>query len=463
MNKKEAKEKIKKSHFGNESKKALTAWIEQESIGSVGMGLFDVPPIIERAEGPYLYDCDGNGYLDFLSGFSVSSLGNNNENIRRILVEQSKKLTHYFDFPHPERIKLAKNLNNKSGIIEKTNVVFGVTGSDAIELAIRAARHYTGKPYILTAFGDYHGVTYGTAGLTTKGGSHQYFHPIRPNNDVGYFPFPHQYRKPNDKYPGYDINSLKIFQQMLEGKETPYTDGFHNINNVAAILVEPFQSSAGYYIPPKEYLQILRKIADRHGMILIVDEIQNGLGRSGKLWAYQHSGIVPDIICTSKALGGGLPLSAIIGKEKIFSTWSPGAYVSTQAGNALACSAGNYVLDTISNQSFLDQVNQKGRYFFKSIKKLKKKYKLIGYVDNCGLYTGVEIVRNNKTKEPAGIESNYIRDLCVKEGLLFEKGGYYHNRLQLIPPLNIDLNDLKKCIDILDMVFEKTSKKFKIE
>lgn len=329
MDKKEAKKKIKNSHFGIKVKKSLSEWIDQESIGSVGMGLFDVPPVMERAEGPYLYDCDNKQYVDFLSGFSVSAFGNNNEDIRNIIIKQSKKLTHYFDFPHPQRIKLAKKLNDVSGIKEKTNVIFGVTGSDAIELAIRAARYFTGKPYILTAFGDYHGVTYGTAGLTTKGGLHQYFHPVQPNNDTGYFPFPHSYRKPTDKFPGYNLNSLKIFQQMLEGKETPYTDGLYNVNNVAAILVEPFQSSAGYYVPPKEYLQILREIANRHGMLLIVDEIQNGLGRSGKMWAYEHSGIEPDMICTSKALGGGLPLSAVIGKESILSKWSPTAYVST--------------------------------------------------------------------------------------------------------------------------------------
>ena len=158
---------------------------------------------------------------------------------------------------------------------------------------------------------------------------------------------------------------------MLEGKETPYTDGLYNVNNVAAILVEPFQSSAGYYIPPKEYLQILREIANRHGMLLIVDEIQNGLGRSGKMWAYEHSGIEPDIICTSKALGGGLPLSAVIGKENILSEWSPTAYVSTQAANVLACAAGNYVIDRISSNNFLNDVNKSGNYLFKGLKELK--------------------------------------------------------------------------------------------
>jgi 4-aminobutyrate aminotransferase-like enzyme len=248
---------------------------------------------------------------------------------------------------------------------------------------------------------------------------------------------------------------------MLEGKETPYTDGLYNVNNVAAILVEPFQSSAGYYIPPKEYLQILKEIANRHGMLLIVDEIQNGLGRSGKMWAYQHSGIEPDIICTSKALGGGLPLSAVIGKENILSEWSPTAYVSTQAANVLACAAGNYVIDKISSNNFLNNVNKSGNYLLKGLKELKTRHHIIGYLDNCGLYTGVELVRDKKTKEPADLEANYVRDLCVQNGLLFEKGGYYHNRLQLIPPLNIELKVIDKCIEILDFVFEKTKIKFK--
>ena len=195
-------------------------------------------------------------------------------------------------------------------------------------------------------------------------------------------------------------------------------------------------------------------------MLLIVYEIQNGLGRSGKMWAYEHSRIEPDLICTSKALGGGLPLSAVIGKKNILSKWAPGAHVSTQAGNALACAAGNYVIDTLTSKGFMKQVNRSGEYFFKGLKELQRKYSLIGYVDNCGLYTGVELVRNRKTKEPADSEANYVRDLCVKNGLLFEKGGYYNNRMQLIPPLNVEIKTLEKCIEVLDLVFQQTTKHF---
>jgi len=258
------------------------------------------------------------------------------------------------------------------------------------------------------------------------------------------------------------MSSLRLFERMLEGKETPFTDGVNGINNVAAILVEPFQSSAGYYIPPREYLQELRRIADRFGMLLIVDEIQAGLGRSGKLWAFEHSDIEPDMICTSKALGGGLPLSAVVARAEILEEWGPGAHVSTQAGNVLACAAGNYVLDMVSSEAFLAQVNQRGSHFAEGLRQLQKKHPLVGYIDNCGIYTGVELVADRATKEPASAAAAFVRDMCVKEGLLFEKGGYYHNRMQLIPPLNIEVKDLDRALEVLDKVFAAAEKQFSI-
>lgn len=451
-------QRIKNAPFGEKSKELASKWVKYESVGGVGLGIFTVTPVIERGDGAFLYDADGKEYLDFLSGFSVSALGNNNKEITDIIQKHAANLTHFFDFPHVERVKLAEKLCKKSRISGETKVAFGVTGSDAIELAVRAARYYTGQPYILTAYGDYHGVTYGTMGLTSKGNMQPYFYPVRPNTDVGYIPFPHPYRSPDEKYPGYDMNSLRLFEKMLDGKETPYTDGVYGVNNVAAILVEPFQSSAGYYIPPKEYLQELRRIADKFGMLLIVDEIQSGLGRSGKLWSFEHSGIEPDMICTSKALGGGLPLAAVIAKAEILEAWGPGAHVSTQAGNVLACAAGNYVLDVVSSEEFLKKVNDAGSYFADGLRDLQQKHPIIGYIDNCGIYTGIELVVDRATKEPASKEAAFVRDECVKEGLLFEKGGYYHNRMQMIPPLNVEKAVLDRALQVLDKVFGAAEK-----
>jgi len=459
---KELLERIDKAPFGEKAKELARKSVKYESLGAVGWGLFDVTPVIERAEGPFLYDADGKQYLDLLAGFSVSSLGECNKEITKIIQNQASKLVHYFDFPHPERVKLAEKLCKLSRISGEAKVVFGVTGSDSVELAIRAARYFTGQPYILTAYGDYHGVTYGSMALTSKGNMQGNFYPVTPVQSVGYFPFPHNYRNMNDNPPGYGMEAIYAFESLLEGKETPFTDGVNGINNVAAILVSPFQSSAGYYIPPKEYLQELRRIADKFGMLLIVDEIQTGLGRSGKLWAFEHSGIEPDMILTSKALGGGLPISAVIAREEILSEWGPGSHVSTQAGNVLACAAGNYVLDVVSSEEFLGQVNKIGSYFKKGLESLQEKHNIIGYIDNMGIYTGIELVKDRKTKEPAIEATTFIRDMAVSEGMLFEKGGYYHNRLQCIPPLNVDESFIDSVIDKFDKIFSEAEKKFNI-
>ncbi|MBD3308061.1 aminotransferase class III-fold pyridoxal phosphate-dependent enzyme [candidate division KSB3 bacterium] len=457
------KERVEASPFGEKTKALARKWAEYESFGSVGWGIFSVTPIIERGEGAYLYDVDGKRYFDLLAGFSVSSLGECNQEITKIIQQQAGTLTHYFDFPHVERVKLAEKLCKNSKITDKTRVVFGVTGSDGIELAVRAARYATGQPYILTAYGDYHGVTYGTMGLTGKGNMQPYFYPILPDKAVGYFHFPYCYRCPYDKeYPACDMFCMKSFEKLLDSKESPYTDGTFGINNVAAILVEPFQSSAGYYIPPEGYLQELRRITNKFGMLLIIDEIQAGLGRSGKLWAFEHSGIEPDMFTTSKALGGGLPLAAVVAKSEILTEWGPGAHVSTQAGNVLACAAGNYVLDVVSSEDFLKNVNDTGAYFMDGLRELEKKHPLIGHIDNRGIYTGVELVKDRKTKEPAIEASTFIRDRAVEEGLLYEKGGYYHNRMQLIPPLNIARSELDDVIGVFDKIFGEAEKKYDI-
>ena len=455
-------QRVEKSPFGAKSREWLRKWQKAESFGSIGWGLFDVPPIIERAKGAFLYDVDGKEYLDLLSGFSVSSLGECNEEITKIIQSQAATLTHYFDLPHPQRITMAEKLCTLSRMSGRTKVVFGVTGSDATELAVRAARYYTGQPYILSAYGDYHGVTYGTMGLTGKGNMQEFFYPILPDRAVGHFPFPHEYRTPTDAFPGSGMESIRTLDRLLDGKETPYTDGMNGICNVAAILVEPFQSSAGYYIPPKEYLQELRRIADKHGMLLIVDEIQTGLGRTGKLWAFEHSEIEPDMILTSKALGGGIPISAVIAREEIFSEWGPGAHVSTQAGNVLACAAGNYVLDVVSSPAFLARVNETGAYFLTGLRELEKKHRIVGHINMKGIYTGIEFVKDRTTKEPAAAEATFMLQRCVAEGLVFEKGGYYHNRFQLIPPLNIERAQLDRVLGIFDKVFGEAEKKFGI-
>ncbi len=457
------KARVDRSPFGEKTKALLYDCIRYESYGGMAWALFESAPVAERASGSLVYDADGKEYIDFLSGFSVSQFGNCQAEITKIIREQAAKLTHYFDLPHVERIKLSKKLCENSRISVPTKVSYGVTGSDGIELAVRAARYYTGKPNILTAYGDYHGVTYGTMALTSKGGMQPNFYPVTPDQHVGYFYMPHGYRSHEEEYSGHGMEAIKDLERGLEGKETPYCDCKAGLNNIAAILVEPFQSSAGYYIPPKAYLQELRRICDRFGILLIIDEIQAGLGRSGKLWAFEHSGIEPDMIVTSKALGGGCPISAVIAKEEILMEWAPGAHVSTQAGNVLACAAGNYIMDVVTGDAFLKSVNDTGSYFKKGWQKLQEKHPSIGWIDNLGLYTGIELVTDRKTKEPAIEFSQFVLNESVAAGMLFEKGGYYYNRMQLIPALNMPTDTMDEAFRRWDKIFTDGEAKFGIK
>ena len=464
-------ERFRKAAIGEESEKWARRWLEVESYGQVGLALFNLPPIVERAENDILVDVDGKEYVDLLAGFSVSALGECNREITEVIQKQAAKLVHYFDLPHPERIKLAERLVEIAPIKGgRARVAFGVTGADAVELAVRAARYYTGRPFILTAFGDYHGVTYGTMSLTGKGGMWAYFYPVPPlDTAVGYFPFPYPYQCPFGRPPAGQSEEeycLKRLEEYLEyyfqSKESPYREVKADITSIAAFLVEPFQSSAGYIIPSPGYLKLLRRLADKYGILLIVDEIQTGLGRTGKLWASEWEDVEVDMLLTSKALGGGLPLSAVVARAEILEAWGPGAHVSTQAGNVLACAAANKVLEVITNDDFLNEVRRKGGYFYNGLKELQRRHPLIGHINAKGLYIGLELVRNQETREPATEEAAFILEECVKEGMVFEKGGYFHNRFQLIPPLTIRESTIDRALEIFDRAFSAAGKRFSI-
>ncbi|MDD5263927.1 MAG: aspartate aminotransferase family protein [Candidatus Bipolaricaulis sp.] len=461
--------RIADAPFGPTSKKWASRWLSAESWGQVGLALFDLPPIVERAENDLLIDADGKEYVDLLAGFSVSSLGQCNKEIAEVIRNQAGTLVHYFDLPHPERIKLAERLKEISPTAGgDSRVLFGVTGADAIELAVRAARFYTGRPMILTAFGDYHGVTYSTMALTGKGGMWAYFYPVLPHCEgVGYFPFPYPYQSPFGRPPaGEDdqawcLDRLRdYFEYYFRSKESPYREVKGGITNVAAFVVEPFQSSAGYILPSAGYLKLLRRLADEYGILLIVDEIQTGLGRTGKLWASDWEDVRPDMLVTSKALGGGLPLSAVVARADILEAWGPGAHVSTQAGNVLACAAGNKALELLTANGFLDKVRADGAYFEAGLTALAKKHPLIGHINARGMYIGLELVRNRDTREPAPDEAGFILKECVREGMVFEKGGYFHNRFQLIPPLTIRRSTIDRALGIFDRVFAAAERKF---
>jgi 4-aminobutyrate aminotransferase-like enzyme len=443
--------RVDRSPFGPKSKNILRRQIEHESTGQVGFALFACPPAIVRGAGATVYDADGKEYVDMLAGFSVSNLGHGRAEVLEAIRRQSEDLVHYFDLPNEPRERLAARLARLAPGGHRKRVVFGVTGADAIELAIKAARWYTGAPTILSAYGGYHGTTGGTMATTAKGGMWAFFYPVGPH-EAGHakIPYSYPYRCPVGAPPERCAEAcVEFVARMLRGKETPFGDARH-VSNVAAVLLEPMQASAGYVIPGDGYLKGIRELCDEHDFLLIDDEIQAGLGRSGRLWACEHDDVVPDLVVTSKGLAGGLPLSAVVAADEILSTWGPGAHVATFAATPLAAAAANATLDVYEVENIPARAAATGAYFKDRLLELQEKHPILGWIDARGLFVGLEFVRDRKTKEPATSETELMLERCVADGLLFERGGYLYNRFQLIPPLTIETAEIDRAVAILD-------------
>jgi 4-aminobutyrate aminotransferase-like enzyme len=222
------------------------------------------------------------------------------------------------------------------------------------------------------------------------------------------------------------------------------------VSNVAAVLLEPLQASAGYIIPGDGYLRGIRELCDEFGFLMIDDEIQAGMGRTGRMWACEHEDVVPDMIVVSKGMASGLPISAVVAADEIAASWGPGAHVGTFAATALAAAASNATLDVYESELLVRRAADLGGYFRDQLEGLQQRHPILGWIDARGLFVGLEFVRDRATKEPAAEESAWMLDFCVREGLLFEKGGYYYNRFQLIPSLVIEKETIDRAVDILD-------------
>jgi 4-aminobutyrate aminotransferase len=445
-------QRVERSPYGPRSKEILRQNVTSESTGQVGFALFDCPPAIVRGSGALVWDADGKEYVDMLAGFSVSNVGHCHPAVVAAVSDQASKLLHYFDLPNEPREQLAGRLAALAPGDQAKRVVFGVTGADAVELAIRLARWYTGAPIILSAYGGYHGTTGGTMATTAKGGMWAYYYPVLPG-DTGHakIPFSYPYRCPVGASPENCAEACVGYtRRLLLGKESPFAEFRGHISNVAAVLLEPCQASAGYIIPGDGYLRGIRDLCDEFGFLLIDDEIQAGMGRTGAMWACEHDGVVPDMITVSKGLASGLPISALIASDEIAASWGPGAHVATFAATPLASAAANATLDLYESEQLVRRAADIGGYFRQRLEELQERHPILGWVDARGLFIGLEFVRSRRTKEPAADEAAWMLDFCVREGLLFEKGGYYYNRFQLIPSLVIEKDAVDRAVDILD-------------
>ena len=400
----------------------------------------EYPLVISRGAGAMVEDVDGNRYLDFMAGIAVSSTGYGHPKVVAAVKEAADRFLHICgsDFYFEGMAALCERLGRLAPGKSKKRVFLTNSGTEAVEAAIKLARYATRRTAMIAFHGSFHGRTSGAITLTSsKARQHAGFGPLLP--DVHHVPFPNRYRCHYcaDK-PECTRGCLHPLEDLFSRQVDP--------RDVAAIFVEPVQGEGGYVIPPDGWLRDLRALSDRHGILLVADEVQSGVGRTGKMWACEHDGVEPDILLTAKGLGSGMPIGAMIAKESI-STWESGSHGSTFGGNPVCCAAALATLDLVESE-LMENATRMGERLLAGLRRLQEKYACIGDVRGRGLMIGVEFVKDRGTREPA---PELLDDLVLnafKRGLLLLGAG--KSTLRLAPPLVVDAYDVDTALAMID-------------
>ena len=408
------------------------------------------PLAVERAQGSMVWDVDGNSYLDFASGVAVLNIGHAHPRVTKAVCDQLAKFSHFAgtDYYYDVQSRLAKRLCSISLGSERKKVFLSNSGAESIEAAMKIARWSTQRKQYISFFGAFHGRTFGALSLTaSKKVQQERYFPKVPG--VTHIPFANCYRCPYHlEYPRCDIWCGKILEEI-------YFDTMLPPEEVAALFMEPIQGEGGYIVPPKEFVQHMALMCKKHGILLVDDEVQAGIGRTGKMWAIEHHGVVPDVLCSAKALGSGLPIAATIFRREL--DWGKkGAHSNTFGGNALACAASLATLDVIEEEGLVKQAEKKGKHLRKRLEELKDRYEIIGDVRGFGLMQATEFVKDRKSKEYAVKERDEIEDLAFKRGLILLGCG--RSAIRYIPPLTTSLEQIDMGVDILEGAIRDVSK-----
>jgi len=401
------------------------------------------PLVVARGAGATITDVDGNTFLDFTAGIAVCSTGHCHPRIVRAIQEQSSRLLHMSgtDFYYGPQADLAQKLAEIAPGDGPKRVFFTNSGAEAVEAAFKLARYHTKRKHMLAFYGAFHGRTMGALSLTaSKVTQRANFAPLIPQ--VSHVDYPYCFRCPLRAdgseccFDCLDQIEHKLFKRTISPEE------------VAAIMVEPIQGEGGYIVPPPEFHQRLKALAEKHGILYIADEVQCGMGRTGKMFAMEHWNVVPDIICLAKGIASGMPLGAIIAREQIMD-WPPGSHASTFGGNPVSCVA---ALETIKllEEELMENADRVGRYLQQQLQELALRHPLIGDVRGKGLMIGVELIRDRDTQEPAVTERNEVIQACFRRGLLLLGCGA--NTVRFCPPLVIDEEDATTAVEIFDEV-----------
>ncbi|WP_084019902.1 aspartate aminotransferase family protein [Vulcanisaeta thermophila] len=408
---------------------------------------------IDSARGATIRDVDGNYYIDWVAGIAVMNVGHNNPYVAQAIKEQLDRYWHWMsEVPSEVRIRFLRNLHSilPEGLRGRAKVMTTVTGADACEAAIALARWVTRKPVVMAFEGAYHGVHQGIVMATAKT-ELQHFAGV-PLVNVVRVPYPYPYRCPLPAKDPEDCGNavLNYIEHLLSD---PYT----GIGEVGAIIVEPIQGEGGYIVPPRNFLRGLREIADRHGILLIADEVQTGVGRTGRWWAVEHFGVTPDIMCVSKAIGGGIPTSFIVYRSEYDEKVPEMFHFGTYRANPLALAAGSAVIEYIQSRNLLERTRQLGEYALRAFEDIAERYQVIGDVRGLGFMIGIELVKDARTKEPGAELAVQVRKELFERGVLMHTCGHYGNVMRFMAPLVLTRRHLDEGIRVFEEVIRGLS------
>ena len=395
------------------------------------------PFVIARGEGAMVEDVDGNVFLDCAAGIAVNSTGHSHPEVVAAIVEQAGRYLHMSgtDFYYEPQVQLAEVLSKAAPMPGPCKSFFGNSGAEANEAAIKLARYHTKRPFLIAFMGSFHGRTLGALSLTaSRAVQRKGFGPVTAPG-VFHVPYPDVYR-----------GGARAVEDTLEFLEDRTLMQLVAPDEVAAIVVEPIQGEGGYLVPPPEFLQGLRAICDKHGMLLVVDEVQAGMGRTGKLFAVEHFGVQPDIITMAKGIASGMPLGVTTARAGIMD-WTPGAHASTFGGNPVSCAAALTTIRLLQEQLVANAADV-GGYLLEGLRELQHKHAIIGDVRGKGLMIGIELVTDRGTKVRATAERDRVVDEAFSRGLLVLGAG--RNTVRLSPPLVLTRQQARIAIDILD-------------
>src|SRR5271165_5053607 len=399
----------------------------------------DYPFVMSHGKGAEAWDADGNRFLDFAAGIAVCSTGHSHPAVVKALKDAAERFIHISsDYWHEGQVRLAERIDELSPMKVPVMSFFAQSGTESVEAALKLARYVTGRGRFIGFLGGFHGRTMGSLSFTSSKYTQQKgFFPTMPG--VTHVPYPNPYRP---LFEGADQGQaiLRYIEEVLFTSNVPPSE-------VAAILVEPIQGEGGYLVPPDGFLSGLRALCDRHGILLIFDEVQSGIGRTGRMFACQHWDVVPDIMSLAKGLGSGLPIGMVVAKRSIMERWTRGAHGNTFGGNPLCCAAALATIDLVERELCANAAAV-GSYFLAQLERLAAKFQVIGQVRGKGLMIGMELVTDRAARRPAKMLCDALITRAYHNGLILLSCG--QSTVRFMPPLMISTADVDEALGLLE-------------